>query len=55
MFKSKKKFLLGAATAAHQVEGNNSHSDFWLMESLPGTTYVEPSLDAVDNYPKYRE
>ncbi len=23
------KFLIGAATAAHQVEGNNIYSDFW--------------------------
>ena len=51
----KKEFLLGAATAAHQVEGNNIHSDFWTMETLPGTTYAEPSLDAVDHYHKYEE
>ena len=25
-------FLVGAATAAHQVEGNNIHSDYWAME-----------------------
>ena len=24
-----KGFLIGAATAAHQVEGNNIHSDYW--------------------------
>ena len=24
-----KGFLLGASTAAHQVEGNNIHSDLW--------------------------
>lgn len=24
-------FLIGAATAAHQVEGNNIHSDLWAM------------------------
>lgn len=55
MIKSEKKFLLGAATAAHQVEGNNINSDFWAMENLPGTTYVEPSLDAADHYHKYEE
>lgn len=26
------EFLLGAATSAYQVEGNNVYSDFWLME-----------------------
>lgn len=29
-------FLWGAATSAHQVEGNNIHSDWWDWESLPG-------------------
>lgn len=24
-----KDFLLGTSTAAHQVEGNNIHSDLW--------------------------
>jgi beta-glucosidase len=48
-------FMIGAATAAHQVEGNNVNSDFWTMEHLPGTMYKEPSLDAVDHYNKYKE
>ena len=25
-------FLIGSATAAHQVEGGNVASDFWLLE-----------------------
>ena len=50
-----KDFLLGAATAAHQVEGNNTQSDFWAMEQVPGSMYKEPSLDAVDHYNRYRE
>ena len=29
------KFLWGAATAAHQVEGNNINSDSWVLEHLP--------------------
>lgn len=48
-------FFVGAATAAHQVEGNNIHSDFWVMEQLPHSTFVEPSLDAVDHYNRYEE
>jgi len=55
MKKFNKDFLLGAATAAHQVEGNNKNSDFWVLEHLPNTTYKEPSLDACDHYHKYRE
>src|SRR5207244_573781 len=27
-----KDFLWGAATAAHQIEGNNVHSDWWRAE-----------------------
>lgn len=50
-----KGFLLGAATAAHQVEGNNTHSDFWTMEQLEHSNFTEPSLDAVDHYHHYEE
>ena len=48
-------FLLGASTAAHQVEGNNIHSDYWLQEQMPHTSFVEPSGLAVDHYNRYRE
>ncbi|HZG87994.1 glycoside hydrolase family 1 protein [Paenibacillus sp.] len=49
------RFLWGAATAAHQVEGNNRNSDFWIMEHLEGTHFKEPSGDAVDHYRLYRQ
>lgn len=55
MHKFNKDFLLGAATAAHQVEGNNTNSDYWIMENLPYSQFVEPSLDSVDHYHKYKE
>lgn len=48
-------FLIGAATAAHQVEGNNVHSDYWAMEHMKYTSFVEPSLDAVDHYNRFEE
>ena len=48
-------FMIGAATAAHQVEGNNINSDFWAMEHVPNSMYKEPSLDAVDHYHRYKE
>jgi beta-glucosidase len=48
-------FLLGAATAAHQVEGNNTKSDFWAMEQVPHTMWKDLSLDCVDHYNRYRE
>lgn len=53
--KFNENFLIGAATAAHQVEGNNIHSDFWAIEQMPGSTYKEPSLDAADHYNRYEE
>lgn len=55
MYKFSNDFLLGAATAAHQVEGNNTNSDCWAMEQMEHTSYAEPSLDAVDHYNLYRE
>lgn len=48
-------FLKGAATAAHQVEGNNTHSDFWAQEQMPHSAFVEKSGDACDHYNRYRE
>lgn len=50
-----KAFLIGAATAAHQVEGNNIHSDYWVMEHLKYSDFVEPSGMAVDHYNRYAE
>lgn len=48
-------FLIGAATAAHQVEGNNIYSDYWTMELMKSTSFVEPSGEAVDHYNRYEE
>ena len=50
-----KGFLWGAATAAHQVEGNNVNSDLWVLEHLKPSMYAEPSGDACDHYHRYRE
>lgn len=48
-------FLIGAATAAHQVEGNNIHSDYWTQEHMVHTDFLEPSGNAVDHYNRYAE
>ncbi|KJQ54479.1 glycoside hydrolase family 1 protein [Microbacterium sp. SA39] len=48
-------FLWGAATAAHQVEGNNTTSNWWTMEHAPGSSMVEPSGDAADHFHRYPE
>lgn len=55
MSKFSKDFFIGASTAAHQVEGNNIHSDYWTMEHMRSTSFLEPSLDAVDHYNRYEE
>jgi beta-glucosidase len=46
-------FVWGTATAAHQVEGNNVGSDFWLLEHAPGSLFREPSGDACDHLHRY--
>jgi beta-glucosidase len=48
-------FLWGTATSAHQVEGGNVNSDFWVLEHTPGTPFQEPSGDACDHYHRYPE
>ena len=48
-------FMVGASTAAHQVEGNNVHSDYWLQENVEHSQFVEPSGKAVDHYHRYEE
>jgi beta-glucosidase len=50
-----KDFLWGAATAAHQVEGNNINSDLWVLEHMKPTMFAEPSGDACDHYHRYEE
>lgn len=50
-----KGFLWGVATAGHQVEGNNVSSDFWLLENVKPTTFVDRSGDACDHLHRYEE
>lgn len=46
-------FLFGASTSAHQVEGNNTASDWWAFENRPGTPLPEPSGDAADSFHRW--
>jgi beta-glucosidase len=48
-----KGFLWGTATAAHQVEGNNTNSDWWAWERRPDTPCREPSGSAIDGYDRH--
>ncbi|NEM92274.1 glycoside hydrolase family 1 protein [Galbitalea soli] len=47
------EFLVGAATAAHQNEGNNVNSGHWYQENLPGRPAELRSGDAVDMYHRW--
>ena len=47
-------FLWGAATAAHQVEGNNINNDWWRLEQA-SAGYMDSSGDALDSYHRYAE
>jgi beta-glucosidase len=46
-------FMWGTATAAHQVEGNNSNSDWWDWELRPDSPCREPSGNAIEHYRRY--
>ena len=45
-----RNFLWGAATAGHQVEGNNVNADVWLLENTRPTLYAERSGDALNSF-----
>jgi beta-glucosidase len=46
-------FMWGTATAAHQVEGGNSNSDWWEWELRAGTPCKDASGAAIDHYNRY--
>lgn len=46
-------FFWGAATSAHQVEGNNTNNDWWEWEKRTGAK--EPSGDACRHYDSYKQ
>ncbi|GAB7551595.1 family 1 glycosylhydrolase [Novosphingobium sp. 11B] len=48
-------FLWGAATAGHQIEGNNTNSDQWLLENVQPTITGAPSGDAVNSLELWRD
>jgi beta-glucosidase len=46
-------FVWGSATAAHQVEGDNRHNDWWAHELAADTNAIEPSGLACDHYRRF--
>ncbi|MEG3175398.1 family 1 glycosylhydrolase [Sphingomonas sp. RB3P16] len=47
-------FLWGAATAGHQVEGNNVNADQWLLETVKPSLAAAPSGDACNSFELWR-
>ena len=52
---SRSRFLWGAATSGHQVEGNNTNSDIWFLENIRPSKFGVRSGDACDSYHRYEE
>src|SRR3990167_10075897 len=51
-----KHFLWGAATSAHQVEGNNRNNDWWQWEQQSGhIADGTVSGDCCDHYHRFRD
>ncbi len=50
-----KGFLWGSATAAHQVEGNNTQNDWYLWEQEGNVSNQQVSGLACDHYNRFRE
>src|SRR4051794_32829228 len=54
-FKFPKTFIWGAATAAHQIEGDNENSDWWEWEQQCHLANCEKSGIGDDGYHRYPE
>jgi beta-glucosidase len=48
-------FLWGTSTAAHQIEGGNTNSDWWRFEHTDGSGCQDSSGDACDSWNRYEE
>ena len=48
-------FLFGAATAAHQIEGGNTNSDWWAFEHDAASGCRDSSGDACDSWHRWDE
>src|SRR5258708_12736036 len=49
------RFLWGAATSSHQVEGGNEHNDWWAWEAEGHVEGGVRSGDATDHWNRFRE
>ncbi len=49
------QFSWGTATAAYQIEGGGTNTDWWRFEHEEGTIAAEPCGDACDSWHRYEE
>jgi len=49
-----KGFIWGAATSGHQIEGNNTNADSWVLENVSPSIYAQPSGDADNSFELWR-
>ncbi len=49
-----KGFIWGAATSGHQIEGNNTNADSWVLENIRPTIYAQLSADACNSFELWR-
>lgn len=47
------EFLVGASTAAHQIEGGNVNNNWWAFEHRAGATVEHVSGDCADSYHRW--
>jgi len=47
--------LIGAATAAHQVEGNNVHAAYRVMEHVAHSDFTGPQSMAVSGEAEHKQ
>jgi beta-glucosidase len=48
-------FLWGIGTSAHQVEGNTTNNEVWVLEHVTDQLFSEPAGDALDHFWRYPE
>jgi len=48
-------FLWGIGTSAHQVEGNTTSNEVWVLEHVNNSLFAEPAGDALDHFWRYPE
>lgn len=46
-------FIWGVSTSGHQTEGENKNSDFWVLENMEDSPFIEPSGKAIGHFKQF--